>query len=67
MVLVQRAQDMESPRHQVRRVKEGREEREKQNALPAVAKEVVAASQTYTNANYAAVLATLAQMAMQEE
>ena len=49
------------------RVKKGREECRKQNVPPAVAKEAVAASQIHTNANYAAVLATLAQMAMQEE
>ena len=49
------------------RVKKAREEREKQNTQPAVAKEAVTASQTHTNENSAAVLATLAQMAMQEE
>ena len=49
------------------RVKKAREEREKQNTQPAVAKEAGAASQTHVNSNYAAVLATLAQMAMQEE
>ena len=65
VVLVRRAQGMESPCHQG--LKKGREEREKQNAQPAVEKEAGTASQTHANSNYAAVLATLAQMAMQEE